>query len=217
MRPLLGKPLINHTVDVARECFDEVIVSSDTDEILEIVPRAANVLTVSRPQELATDQSKVIDTVIYHFEQSLGDQFDQIWLCLPTCPLRTSDDILEGQNLLSDAVDGVLSLTDYEFPPSLGLVIRDGLVHGFDPTHPLANGNSRSQDHIGTYRPNGAFYGMWWASFHRHRNFYRGKIRGCHMPRERSIDIDTDLDFALAEIVLRMRKEVGNGVRANGA
>lgn len=202
-RLLCGKPLINHTVDVARTCFDQVIVSSDSAAILELISPTASVTTNQRPPELATDESKVIDTVNYYFNQYELGVFDQIWLCLPTCPLRTTLDLASGISLLTDEFDGILSVTDYEFPPSLGLTIINGLLTGADSRHPLASGNSRSQDQEKIFRPNGAFYGMWWDSFAKNRNFYRGKVKEYFMPRDRSVDIDTELDFLLAELIMQ--------------
>lgn len=202
MRLLKGKALINHTVDVVRTCFESVIVSSDASEILNLVVAAPNVITDLRPSHLATDHSKVLDTVDYYFEKYRPDGFDQIWLCLPTCPLRTAGDLSAGIGLLTEAYDGIVSVTEYEFPPSLGLIVRDGLVTGYHAAHPLASGDSRSQDQPVVYRPNGAFYGMWWNSFADKRNYFRGKVREYVMPRERSVDIDTELDFLMAGLMI---------------
>lgn len=202
VRLLAGKALINHTVEVARACFERVIVTSDAPDILASVRAAPNVITELRPSQLATDESKVIDTVIYYFDQLEAQSYDQIWLCLPTCPLRTEEDIRAGIELLTPDVDGIVSVTDYEFPPTLALRIENGLLGSLFDTHPLADGNSRSQDHPPAYRPNGAYYGMWWTSFGRYRNFYRGRVKPGVMPRERSIDVDRELDLRLAETLL---------------
>jgi CMP-N-acetylneuraminic acid synthetase len=202
LRPLRGKPLINHTVDVARACFDCVIVTSDSSEILEVVDGGPNVHREHRPPHLATDQSKVIDTVIYYFEEHKENSYDQIWLCLPTCPLRTEADVRDGFEHLTKDIDGVVSVTPYEFPPTMALRIDSGLLTSVSPVHQLADGNSRSQDHPQAYRPNGAFYGMWWSSFGRLRNFYRGNVKPCIMPRQRSVDVDHADDFLLAQAML---------------
>lgn len=204
VKPLGGRPLINHTVAVAKSAFDLVLVTSDSLGILESVDGGANVITTLRPPSLATDTAKVIDTVEYYHGEYEGHGFDQIWLCLPTCPLRRIEDVLGGQRTLTPDVDGVVSITDFEFPPTLGLSIADGRLTGYTQGHPLAQGDSRSQDQPLVYRPNGAFYGMWWESFRTHRNFYRGRIAPYLMPRDRSIDIDTETDFAIAAVLLAL-------------
>ncbi len=204
MRLLAGRALVNHTIDVTQMCFDRVIVTSDSPAILDVANCYSNVFHELRPAYLATDTSKALETVIHIFEAHKAGDFDQIWLCLPTCPLRTSEDLLEGQSQLHREIDGVVSITDFEFPPSLALVNRDGFLDGLNPTHPLARGDSRSQDQIPAFRPNGAFYGMWWDSFQKHRNYFRGRVKGCFMPRSRSVDVDEEIDLALAESLLAM-------------
>jgi len=198
--------VVVHTLRTDQSCFAQVIVTSDNLEILDIIT-ATNIVAVHRrPARLATDTSKVIDTVAHYFDLHTQSAFDQIWLCLPTCPLRTDADIRVGISSLDEDVDGVVSVTAFEFPPSLALKIEDQLLTGATSTHPFASGNSRSQDHEAAYRPNGGFYGMWWNSFDRFRNFYRGKIRPIVMPRERSIDVDTEWDFQISEFLLNLRR-----------
>lgn len=203
IRLLRGKPLINYTVDVVRACFESMIVTSDDVHILAVVEAARNVRKARRPSQLATDHSKVIDTVNYYFDQYGATEFDQIWLCLPTCPLRTDTDLRAGFNLLTDDIDGVVSVTEYEFPPTMALAFDNGLLKSAGGA--LASGDSRSQDHPRAYRPNGAFYGMWWKSFQRNRNFFRGRVKGYAMPRERSVDVDSEMDFLTADMMLSRR------------
>lgn len=199
-----GKPLIEYTIGIALRCFDKVIVSSESDDLLNSLVLSPELDAIKRPEYLSTDESKVIETVKYHFYQNNTGNFDQIWLCLPTCPLRSESDIYNGQRSLTAQIDGVVSITDFEFPPNLGLIEdKYGLLEGYSKDHPFANGNSRSQDQPKVYRPNGAFYGMWWESFKKLENFYRGQIKGVYMPRIRSIDIDEEIDLILAEAALK--------------
>ena len=197
-----GKPLWRHTIDVARDCFDDIVFTSDSDTLIKSVAYLYDdINTHIRPSCLATSTSKVIDTVCWI--HSMWANTDEIWLLLPTCPLRTKDDVLNAQKLLGDTnEDGVISITDYEFPPQLGLLSEDGLITDWHESKPWQNGNTRSQDHYPVYRPNGALYGMKREHFHKHQNFYEGRIEGYYMPRERSVDIDTELDLKIAEQIL---------------
>tara|TARA_R110000822_G_scaffold31433_32_gene91024 strand:- start:35 stop:727 length:693 start_codon:yes stop_codon:yes gene_type:complete len=207
---LNDKPLIYHTLDVAVETFDRVVFTSDSDEILGVAQKhSSNIEVFKRPVHLATDTSKVIDTVNFYFNK-YKNEIDQIWLCLPTCPLRTAEDIRSAQALLTKDVDGVLSITEYGFPPALGLdKNNDNVLSDWHSSQPWQNNNSRSQDHPTVYRPNGAVYGMWRESFEKNKNFYLGKIKGHFMSREKSIDIDTALDFKIAQTLL---SEENNGL-----
>ena len=73
----------------------------------------------------------------------------------------------------------------------------------YDETQPWQNGNSRSQDHPTIYRPNGALYGGWTKKLKENKNYYVGKTKGYFMPRNRSIDIDTQFEFDLAEFMIK--------------
>ena len=200
-----GKPLIFYTIDsvLKSNVFDTVIFTSDDDEINNIVKTnySTDVLQIiKRPSKLASDTSKVIDTVLYFLDES----YDQIWLTLPTSPLKISDDFINSSKLLDEDTDSVLSYTEMEFPPTLGLNVgQDHKLSDYDKSLPWQNGNSRSQDHPTVYRPNGALYGSWTSKLKNNKNYYVGSTKGYFMPRNRSIDIDTQFEFDLAEFMLK--------------
>jgi CMP-N-acetylneuraminic acid synthetase len=207
-----GKPLIFHTIDKAIKHFDKVIFSSDDDKMINKVKinyfvdhyMSKKLEIDKRPKSLSSDTSKVIDTVCYYFDNKKYESYQQIWLMLPTCPLRGNEDILNAKELLTKKVDSVISITDYGFPPTLGLSLNDdGTIIDWHESRPWKNNNTRSQDHPRVYRPNGAIYGSWRKSFSGNRNFYFGKVIGSYMPRSRSVDIDTELDFLIAESVIK--------------
>ncbi len=201
---LNGKPLIFYTLDavITSQVFDKIIFTSDNDEILDKVKlnySIGKLSVIKRPNNLASDTSKVIDTVMYF----LDEEYDQTWLTLPTSPLKTSDDFIQSTKLLDQDTDSVLSYTEMEFPPTLGLVVgQDNKLFDYDKSLPWQNGNSRSQDHPTIYRPNGALYGSWTNKLKQNKNYYIGNIKGHFMPRMRSVDIDTQFEFDLAEFIL---------------
>ena len=201
---LCGKPLVFYTIDAVlkSKIFDKVIFTSDDDEILNTVSTNYTLPileTIKRPKNLASDTSKVIDTVVYFADVN----YDQTWLTLPTSPLKTSKDFISSSHLLENKVDSVISYTEMEFPPTLGLTAGyAGRLFDYDSTLPWQNGNSRSQDHPTVYRPNGAIYGSWTNRLLNNKNYYKGIVKGHFMPRNRSIDIDTQFEFDLAEFLM---------------
>lgn len=205
IKDLNGKPMVFYTIDAVLKSgiFDKVIFTSDGDDILEKV--SSNYMTPvleiqKRPEELASDTSKVIDTVMYY----LDEEYDQTWLTLPTSPLKTEEDFIQASALLTEDDDSVLSFTEMEFPPTLGLVVKsNNILEDYDQSNPWQNGNTRSQDHPTIYRPNGALYGGWTNKLKENKNYYVGKTKGYFMPRNRSIDIDTQFEFDMAEFFLR--------------
>lgn len=138
IKPLNGKPLVFYTIDevIKSNIFDKIIFTSDDDTILKVVSNnySSSVLEViKRPLELATDTSKVIDTVMYF----LDDEYDQTWLTLPTSPMKISEDFVKASELLSETDDSVLSYTEMEFPPTLGLVVKNNnILEDYDQTNP---------------------------------------------------------------------------------
>ena len=205
IKPLNGKPLVFYTIDavIKSKMFDKIIFTSDDDIILKTISdnySSTALEVVKRPLELATDTSKVIDTVM-HF---IDDDYEQTWLTLPTSPMKVPEDFIKASSLLTRNDDAVLSCTEMEFPPTSGLVVKNGnVLKDYDETRPWQNGNSRSQDHPTIYRPNGAIYGSWTHKLKRNKNYYMGKTKGHFMSRDRSIDIDTQFEFDLAEFMLR--------------
>jgi CMP-N,N'-diacetyllegionaminic acid synthase len=203
IKKLNNKPLIFHTIDsvLISNIFDKVLFTSDDIDIVKLVSdNYPTVFTDKRPDELSSDTSKVIDTVMYY----LDEEYDQTWLTLPTSPLKKSEDFINASKLLSEDIDSVLSYTEMEFPPTLGLkVSEDNILEDYDESMPWQNGNSRSQDHPVVYRPNGALYGSWTKKLKNNKNYYVGKIKGHFMSRENSVDIDTHFDFLLAETIIK--------------
>lgn len=210
LRPLNGKPLIGYTIEAAlrSRCFEKVLFSSDDEELLEVA-HGFGAEAEKRPAYLAADTAKVLELVnVLADREELQRQFDVIALLLPTCPFRRPSDLRKGLELLTREVDSVVSVTDFEFPPQLGVTVDagTGLLEGlFDPS-PLVTGNTRSQDQERVLRPNGGFYMAWWDRFLVNRNYFKGKVRPYIMEREYSADVDTLTDLEYAEFLLRNHK-----------
>jgi CMP-N-acetylneuraminic acid synthetase len=205
---LNGKPLICYTIESAiqSQCFDQIIFSSDDDEILNEAKNYSEITIEKRSEKLSGDKVKVIELIIQILgRQDLKDKFDTITLLLPTCPLRRASDIKQGFKLLNKKIDSVVSVTEFEFPIKMSLELKNNsntLKYIFDPS-PLVTGNTRSQDHKPIFRPNGAFYISWWNKLQKNENYFKGKVKGHAMPREHSVDIDNQTDLLYAEILLK--------------
>ncbi len=209
--PLAGKPLIRHSIDIALECkvFGEILITTDDSEIAEISREAKSVTIDDRSPDLASDTTKVIDVMLEICgREKVRESFDIIGMLLPTCPLRASDDLLKGFSMLTEDTDAVVSFTEYEFSPVCAVSIAKGDIMKpvYEPS-PLITGNTRTQDQVPMYRPNGGFFFSWISSLNNLKSFYTGQVRGHVMPRSRSIDIDTEEDFALAEWTLQRKSQ----------
>lgn len=207
-RILAGQPLIYWTFESMIEsgAVDRILFSSDDDEILALARDYGSnrIEIMKRDAGLAQDTStalQVVCDIFDHYERM--KEFDAIGLFLPTCPFRRSEHIRAGVSLLNDDVDGVVSTTQYDFPPQLALKFDRGsnvIEPLFDPS-PLITGNTRSQDQAPILRPNGAFYLAHVDSFARNRNFFKGRVKTVVMDRKYSVDLDTEDDLAYAEFM----------------
>jgi CMP-N,N'-diacetyllegionaminic acid synthase len=202
--PLGGKPLILHAIDVALATGARVLVSTDDPEIKSIARTRSNVQVDDRRVELATDTIKVVDVIRELVDRpEIQAEFDVIGMLLPTCPFRTPAQVRAGIDGLDKDVDATIAFTTYEFPPTMAVSFDgQGLMTPIFNPSPLITGNTRSQDQVPTFRPNGAFFFSWIDAFRKLRSFYAGRVRGVTMPRINSVDIDDADDFAYAQYLI---------------
>ena len=180
-------------------CLSRVIASTDCPEIADEARRYGVEVPFLRPPELSTDSASGID-VILHCLAALGEaeeDFHPEWILVlqPTSPLRTWRDVNESFVLLTtQSCDAVVSLTLPTHHPYLSQRINaKGFLEPLFPDCLL-----RRQELPLTYQPNGAIYWIRTTTLLRERTFYPELSIGYIMPAERSVDIDTKFDLALA-------------------
>lgn len=207
VRLLQGRPLIVHSIEQALTSglFDVVAVSSDSDEILAIARQVGAQCLVKRPDELATDTAAklpVIRHCVSEVESLWQTRFDTMVDLDATSPLRTIDDIRGAVELLeSSGAGNVITAMPARRSPYFNLVETDerGVVRlSKPPTTPFV----RRQDAPKCYDMNASIY-VW----RRHALFdapslFNPDTRLFVMPEERSIDIDSELDWRFVEFVL---------------
>lgn len=202
IRPFLGKPLISHAIKAAMGVsrFSGVIVSTDSEEIAAAARQAGGQVPFLRPAELATDSADTVGVVrhgLEWYEATRGRRADYIVLLQPTTPLRDSGDIEGALDLLlapgEESVIGVYDATHAH--PSIMYVEREGRLK------PLLEGQGvvRRQEFPRVYVRNGCFYGVTREFFEVHAALVSNNPVGYVMPRWKSVNIDEEHDFALAE------------------
>jgi len=211
IRLLGGKPLVQHTLDAVENsgCFQKALLSSDDSEILTLASDYSVVEQSDRSEELSGDfvtALTLVNTIVS--DPEINEEYDVVALLLPTAPFRTAKHIQEGFELLSREVDGVVSLTTYEFPPQLSVTLENELVKPVFEPCPLITGNTRSQDQSTIYRPNGAFYIQWMDRFLENQNFWKENVKGYVMDRMDSVDIDNLTDLEYADFLISKRGEL---------
>jgi CMP-N,N'-diacetyllegionaminic acid synthase len=211
--PLLGKPLISWTIEQAlnSESIDSVFVSTDDPEIAEVSRNSGINVPFLRPQELAQDNSSVMDAVYHvidYFENS-GQTFDILALLEPTSPLRSRRDIDDALHLLIDKIDesgSVVSLGEVHMEnPFITKIIENGFVK------PLIDDrrNTISQRQLlpKAYFPYGVIYAATIASLRKEKTFYQEKSLPYLIERWQAYEVDDDYDLLCVEAILRKRLE----------
>ena len=200
IRALGGKPLLGWAAEAARDAgrFDRLVVSTEDDEVAAVARRHGLEAPFMRPPELAVDPVEV-DGVALHAVEALadrGERFDVLAIMLPTCPFRSADDIAAALDLfLVRDEPNLMSVAPFTHTPFAALrVDRSGRV---TPVFPDLFGQS-ARTHPAAYRPNGAIHVLDVSWFERSRSYTAGPMIGYVMPRDRSVDIDTEEDFRLA-------------------
>ena len=208
LRDLAGKPLIAHSIEQAKESgmFSAVAVSSDSEAILETAREWGADHMVERPAELASDTAPKVPAIRHcteTVEAETGAQFDTIADLDATAPLRIVDDIRGAVELLdtSDAANVVSAMASRR-SPYFNLVERDeaGRVHlSKQPTTPIA----RRQDAPECFDLNASVFVWTRGALFSGNDYVLGDDTLLfEMPEERSIDIDTEIDFRFVEFLM---------------
>jgi CMP-N-acetylneuraminic acid synthetase len=205
---LNNKPLIAYTIETALNsgCLDKVIVSTDSQEIADIALKYGAEVPFIRPAEFAQDDTTdlpVYQHAIKWLEENAGYSPEIIAWLRPTAPLRSGEDIRNAIQLLRDKkTDWVRSVCEAEHHPywmyKLNDVQMEPFIDGID-----VKKYYRRQLLPPVYRLNGAVDVTWRATVMEKQLLYSGSISGYVMPHDRSIDIDSLIDFAIAEQYLK--------------
>lgn len=191
-----GKPLLAWTIEAAQKsgCFDEIIVSTDDEEIAAVAAKYW-VKVERRPPGLATDQARVTEVC----EEIINRRETQAFSCLyATAPLRAADDIRGVVALVRPfRCDFAMAVTPFEASPHQALKEDDGYL---TPMWPELI-EKRHNEIPRLYVDNGSTYAATVEAFRQHKTFYGPNLRGWVMPRERSVDIDTQLDLDYARFL----------------
>lgn len=214
LRMLMNKPLLAHTIEQARmsQVFDWVAVSSDNSDILSAGEKAGADFTINRPAELANDTAPKVPAIRHcaaEVEKLTGETLDIIVDLDATAPLRSLNDIRGAVGKLEKSnADNLVTGMQARRSPYFNLVEEqsDGRIElSKTPTTSIA----RRQDAPKCFDLNASIFVWNRASLFSENDYAIGTNTILfEMPEERSIDIDTETDFAFVEFILN-RKGIG--------
>jgi N-acylneuraminate cytidylyltransferase len=199
VRLLGGKPLIAWTIEAAQASvyIDRLVLSSEDEEIIEIGQRLGCDIPFPRPSELAGDTVPTID-VLHHLLRNIDRTYDLVVQLQPTSPLRKTTDI-DGaiRHCITTSAPACVSVCAVKKNPHWIFSLTD--QGQLSPLLPLPQGKSRRQDMDPYYELNGAIYVAQTDWILQRNSFLSEKTVGYVMPADRSQDIDSAEDLALAE------------------
>lgn len=213
-RELLGKPLLAWTIDQARATglFAAIAFSSDSDQLLEAAREAGADIAVKRPDEMATDTAPKLPAIRHCLEQAMArtGTTPDIFVDLDvTSPLRLPSDISGVVDLLrKSGARNVITGAPAHRSPYFNLVEArpDGSVGLSKAANPPI---ARRQDAPRCFDMNASIYAWRVAAFLENPAVFYPDTRLFEMPQERSIDMNSELDFTLVELLLCKRQSTG--------
>jgi len=198
---LAGKPLIAWTIKQAKmsQYIDRIVVSTDDEEIAEVSKKYGAEVPFKRPSKLATDKAGFIDFVLHAMDtiEKNDKLYDILVFLQPTSPLRLSEDIDRAIGLLfKKKASSIISVCKSEHHPlKAGMLPADRCMKDFIK-------KDKNRQELGTfYRLNGAIFLAYWDYIRKQKSFFGNETFAYIMPQNRSVDIDSEVDFKLAEIL----------------
>lgn len=211
---LLGdKPLIAWSIEaaLASKYIDRVIVSTDDDEIKQVSEQYGAEVPFLRPEHLSNDHASSFDVIKHSIRFVRLDQENELIVLLqPTSPLRLISEIDAAlEFFLTKNAKGVVSISETEHSPMWSNTLpENGCMSDF--IRPEVQGK-RSQDLPKFYQLNGSIYIYEILTLlEKGHIFFNENVYGFETSLETSVDIDTALDFLVAETILKHRLLEGN-------
>lgn len=204
IKEMCGKPLIAYSIELAQEIdeIEKIFVSTEDDNIANVSKKYGADI-IPRPQNLAQDDSPewlAWQHAIKWLEEK-GESFDTFVSLPTTSPLRNTADVNACLKRLDHETDAVITMTKATRSPWFNMVQQDGdgylkILLESDNTY------IRRQDTPATYDMTTVAYVTRPEFIKSALGIFDGQVRGVEIPAERAIDIDTELDFQIAEFLM---------------
>lgn len=206
-----GKPIINYSIEAALKSgiFEEVMVSTDDEEIAEISRAAGACVPFFRSAETSTDTATTADVLLEVLDryEEMGRSFEYGCCIYPTAPFVTARKMQEAMDeLVKSGAESIVPMQEFSYPPQRGLFIDDkGLVKMLHPEY----ATTRSQDLQKQYHECGQFYIFRNDAFRIQKDTTMEKSIPYIIDPVESQDIDNESDWLLAELKYKFLTEQG--------
>lgn len=205
VKEFLGKPILLYSIEAALEAgiFDEVMVSTDDEEIASLAKNAGANVPFMRSEDTSNDYATTTDVVyeVLKEYEKLGEEFEYCCCIYPTAPFVTADCLKEAMDMLIEKnADSLVPVVRFDFPPQRGVIIKDGRMEFKWPENKF----TRSQDLEPFYHDCGQFYCLKTDSFLTQKSLVMEDTVAFIREESKVQDIDTMEDWKMAELKYRM-------------
>lgn len=205
IKEINGKPLLAYAIEAAQKSgiYDCIHVSTDSGCYAKIAEQYGAEVPFLRNAEMSSDTATTWDAMRFVLKEyeKIGKNFDVLTVLQPTSPLRTWEDICNAYKIFEEKqADSVIGVCEMEHSPLWSNILpEDGCLDGFISLE--ANGPRQRFSQY--YRINGAIYIVGVKFLMEYGNLYGKQGYAYIMSREHSVDIDDELDFAMAEFLMK--------------
>lgn len=208
IKEFLGNPIITYSIKAALDSgiFDEVMVSTDDEEIAGIAKQAGAKVPFMRSADAANDYATTTDVIGEVLKQykEIGIEFEYACCIYPTAPFVTKELLLQAQTLVEkEGADSCFPVIQFSFPPQRGMIIEDGIAKYKYPEYQF----TRSQDLEGMYHDSGQFYYFDVKKFEATGKMLGDAIKPIVISEMEAQDIDNEDDWKIAELKYKMLQE----------
>lgn len=206
-KEFLGRPIMVYSIEAAlsSQMFQTVMVSTDDQEIAEIGRKAGAEVPFFRSEKTSDDFASTADVileVLMEYEK-IGQSFDYVCCIYPTAPFVSDDNLRTAMTkLIEEQADTVMPVVSFSFPPQRSVVMHEGYLKPKWPEHMA----KRSQDLEKMYHDCGQFYCMNTKRFLAEKTIFMEKTSPFFMSEMEVQDIDTEIDWQLAELKYQLLK-----------
>lgn len=208
IKPFMGKPIIAYSIEAALNSgdFDEVMVSTDDEEIADVARQYGASVPFMRSAETSNDYATTVDVLleVVNKYKEQGKSFDVICCLYSTAPFVTSERLKEAASQISDNVDACFTIVQYSYPIQRSLRINESeYVEMKFPEHL----KSRTQDLEKVYHDAGQFYFVKTDALIHEKTVWCKRTAPLVLSELEVQDLDTLTDWQLAEMKYQLLKK----------
>lgn len=205
-----GKPILAYSVEAAiqSQLFDEVMVSTDDEEIASIAKQYGASVPFLRSVEASDDYATTADVMLEVVERyrQTDCEFSYVCCLYPAAPFITAEKLIQAFHLLDiSGADALVPVVPFSYPPLRGFTLQDGQIQMKWPEYQ----STRSQDLPPLYHDCGQFYFAKTSAFLREKAMVCQKTIPMLLSELEVQDIDNEIDWELAELKYELLQRKG--------